>query len=66
MLFIESKTTQLIGYYNHNTKLKMSHDDYTYIIIKREGLLPFKISRVMMQECCVMMFVSEVVDMTKS
>ena len=46
MLFIESKTTQLIGYYNHyyNTKLKMSHDDYTYIIIKREGLLPFKIS----------------------
>ena len=42
MLFIESKTTQLIGYHNHYMKLKMSHDDYTYIIMKREGLpLPF-------------------------
>ena len=35
MLFIESKTTQLIGYYNHYMKLKMSHDDYIYIIIKK-------------------------------
>ena len=46
MLFIESKTTQLIGSYNHYVKLKMSHDDYTYIIIKRKRgfTLPFKIS----------------------